>query len=141
MDVCLCKQTNFSHIISPLHRAAQRMLLQTATSHNNYIVNPFKRMGSQSRSVNQWRFLWILTRLNIDFTFLSSAQVSNLKKFVNAGMLGHKGEKGSQGEPGLRGQPGSDVSNCRNFVADHSFSDSHFCRRRSAEKKKKKWLI
>lgn len=65
----------------------------------------------------------------IDFTFLSSAQVSNLKQVVDAGMLAQKGEKGSGGEPGLRGQPGSDVSNCRHFVALNSFSDRHFCRR------------
>lgn len=63
--------------------------------------------------------------ITANYTFLSSAQVTNQKLVVDKKEIlaqkGERGDKGAPGEPGLRGQPGSDVSNCGHFVTHYSF--------------------
>lgn len=91
--------------------------------------------GLQGTTVNLWgvsfRFLAYLQTdfvnsafIAINFAFLPSVQVSNLKVVVDKKDLlaaptvqkGERGDKGSPGAPGLRGQPGSDVSNSKHLV-------------------------
>lgn len=76
-------------------------------------------------SCNLWRINSVINSdwIAVDFAFLSSAQVSNLKVVVDKrDMLmaptvakGEKGDKGATGQPGPRGPAGSDVSDIRHF--------------------------